>query len=257
MTNNTLLPDWMIELQSPLPGELPGEHIARTILAFEGCSVINNRTKLNALFLTNETSEQSAAQVALIQTNCGTSARCILALVGCQNKWITQPYQSGMAIVWLMQAGYDCNAIVDCRQDPNAWKQLDTGWMIHYQSPGSNNDHIEWVLTKPDPLTGIADHIGGGRASNKIGPKETGDVRHSLGRPIAQIFRPESWKLTTLPSILPIQPTLISESIIKSENDTLQNSDNNTTTTAISNSKTFTIILNWLFMMLKKLFNVK
>src|ERR1019366_6721503 len=146
MTNNNTLPDFMIELQKPLPGELPGEHLARAILAFEGCSVINNRAKLNDLFLSNESNPQSAAQTALIQTNCGTSARSILALAGCQNKYITQAYQSGMAISWLMQAGYDCGAVVDCTRDSNAWKQLDTGWLIHYQSPGSNNDHIEWCI---------------------------------------------------------------------------------------------------------------
>ena len=204
MTN--VLPDWLIALQQPLPGELPGEHVARVALAFEGCSLIHERDKLNALFLVNEATPQAAANTALASTNCGTSARQFLCIAGCPDNYITRPYETGQAISWLLAAAFHCGAAIDCHTNPNAWKILDAGWLIRYNTPGQNNDHIEMCLSKPDPNTGVAHHIGGGRANNCIGPMETGDIRHSLGRPIAHIIDPNKLGIPTLPALPAPQP---------------------------------------------------
>lgn len=183
------LPQWLIDLQTPLPNESPGDHIARCVKAFDGVSLINQKDKLNALFLVNEPTPEKAAQTALATTNCGTSARSFYALVSAPNSYFTRPYETGMAITWLLQGGSASGAAVDCSSHPDAWKAIQPGDLMRYETPGSNNDHVEWALSSPDPNTGIADHSGGGRDHNRIGPSETSDIRHSLGRPLRTIIK--------------------------------------------------------------------
>lgn len=183
------LPQWLIDLQTPLPNEQPGDHIVRCVKAFSGVSLINEKDRLNALFLVNEPTPEKAAQTALATTNCGTSARAFYALVGASNSYFNRPYETGMAITWLLQGGATSGALVDCSTYPDAWKFIQPGDLMRYETPGSNNDHVEWAFTSPDATTGIADHSGGGRDHNRIGPPETGDIRHSLGRPLRTIIK--------------------------------------------------------------------
>jgi hypothetical protein len=205
MTN--ILPDWLNALKNPLPGELASDHIVRAVMAFQGVSLINKRDMLNALFLINEPDAATAAQTAAIQTNCGTFARQILNLCGAPDSYLTRPYQSGMAISFLVQAGYDCGAIIDCTKNPENWKLLRKGYLVRYCSPGSSNDHMEFVVSDYVDGSPIFDHIGGGRPNNSVGPLERGDIRTSMGRPIAMIFDPNKWGISTLQS--PISPPIL------------------------------------------------
>lgn len=185
---NNVLPDWLVALQNPLPGESPGNHISRCVQSFNGVSLTSSVAKLDALFLVNET-PQRASQIAAVQTNCATFARCIFALAGCASNYVLEPYPIGAGISLVLQAAQQMNCLISCASNPNWLSLLTPGCLMHYGTPNLNNDHVEFCLGVPDPLTGISLHGGGGRPNNAItvGP---GDIRTSLGRPMQHIILP-------------------------------------------------------------------
>lgn len=205
MTAN-VLPDWLVALQNPLPGETQGEHIARCVQAFNGVSLSQNVDKLNALFLVNET-PQRAPQVATLQTNCATFARCIFALAGCTSNYVLEPYPIGAGISLVLEAAQQLGCLVPATT-PNYLSMLGPGCLIHYGVPNTNDDHVEFCLSVPDPVTGIALHGGGGRPNNAV-TVGTGDIRKSLGRPIQHIILPTNMAVAGAPAVVtpPIDPT--------------------------------------------------
>lgn len=186
MTNQ--LPDWLQELQQPLPGETPGDHIARCVKAFNGVSLINEKEKLFALFSVNELTPERAAQVAAMPTDCASAQRCVMTLCGSPLPEFTTPYKVGSAISILIEAGMKAQALINCHQNPNAWKDIQTGDIMMYASSLQSNDwHAESALGTPDD-TGMGDHGGFGRANNGC-TVEHGHMTSSLGRPIQYIIK--------------------------------------------------------------------
>lgn len=201
MTN--VLPDWLVALQNPLPGETQGQHISRCVQAFNGVSLTNNVAQLDALFLVNETPAR-APQIAAVQTNCATFARCIFALAGCTSSYVLEPYPIGAGISLVLEAAQQLGCLITCSTTPNYLSLLGPGCLIHYAIPGTNDDHVEFCLGAPDPTTGVALHGGGGRPDNAI-TVATGDIRTSLGRPIQHIILPTNMA-TAGPAIAPPPP---------------------------------------------------
>jgi len=187
MTTN-VLPDWLAALQIPLPGETPGEHLARCAQAFNGVSLTNNVAKLNSLFLVNETA-QRAPQVAQVQTNCATFLRAILALAGCTSNFVLEPYPIGAGISLILEAAQQMGCLISAAATPNYMSLIVPGTIIHYAVAGTNDDHVEMVVSAPDPITNICQHVGAGRPGNAVSI-ETGQIKTSLGRPIQHIILP-------------------------------------------------------------------
>ena len=126
-----------------------------------------------------------AAQVVQWKTNCATSALGFLAATcgdvdaarACHPLLASRSI-NGMSLPWIMQIGHDAGAWV--RYDPLSVAPQH-GDLMHYGTPGKNNDHVEWLLS--DPIGGVADHGGGGRPDNLIAI-EHGTIALSAGRPM-------------------------------------------------------------------------
>lgn len=205
MTTN-ILPDWLIQLQTSLPNETAGAHLARALQAFNGVSLVHNTSMLTALFEVNELTPTTAQQMSTVQTNCGTVSRCLYSLCGSTNSYLNTPYKIGTAVSYVLQAAIDTGSIIDCIANPNAWQQLDVGYLMHYcGAPGT--DHLEWCLSKPDAITGAATSGGGGRSENAITCGHNPNVRVSNGRPLRHIIRPDI--LVPAGPSIPISPPVI------------------------------------------------
>lgn len=189
-------PDWLQALHVKLDGETTGEHCARIVRALDGVSLVHDRAKLEALFLANE-SQERAALVASMQTNCGTSMRAIMALAGVlpEDHLITDPYAVGMAVSWVLQAASERGALIPGNVNQRSyipcarWTELGPGWALHYGTPGHNDDHLEWCLAVPN-AHGYAVHGGGGRSQNAITVEPSSDIRWSRGRPLQHVIDP-------------------------------------------------------------------
>ena len=181
----TILPPWLQALQSRSPDESPGNHIARIVRGVAGCSLDHDADKLAELFLANESSPEQARRVSTFATNCGTSMRCIMALAGCDHPLVTMPYKIGMAVAWVLTAAREKGALVSASR----WRDAGPGWGLHYGTPGRNDDHVEWCLSRPD-ASGVALHGGGGRPRNAITIGGPNDIRWSSGRPLRALIDP-------------------------------------------------------------------
>lgn len=196
------MPEWFQLLQQPQVGESPGHHIARILRALVGLSLKNHADQLAQLFLVNERPDRAAA-VSAIKTNCGTTMREVWCLAGCKDHFVTQPYEVGMAVSWDLEAAREEGSLISLHEQPDAWKLVDEGWGLHYAIPGTNDDHMEFSLGRPDPKTGECEHAGGGREDNAI-TQSVGDIRWSLGRPLQHVIRPE--KMATEGPAKPADP---------------------------------------------------
>lgn len=185
--NKSEWPEWMQKLSIRLVGEKPWEHVARILRAFHGCSTKVDPERLFALFMVNEPDRQHAIDVASAPTNCGTSARCVYALAGSEEKLITCPYPGQVIIGWLLEVGRETDAQIDLKKYPDAWQNIDAGDMLLYHG-GGNDWHVEIAMDKPDPETGMCEHGGGGKANNGIAIA-TSDIRSNRGRPLVCFIR--------------------------------------------------------------------
>ena len=63
------------------------------------------------------------------------------------------------------------------------------GSLLHYFTPGKNDNHVEWLLSDMDDQ-GCAEHGGGGRTDNAI-TVGSGDVTVNYGRPLQEWLDPD------------------------------------------------------------------
>jgi len=175
--------------QQLVPGEQPVDRIVRLVKSYVGCSLSNRRADLGALVARGVDNPES---VVTISTNCATSALGIMAAAGVRDAILNKPYQSGMAVSWVRQIGINTGALVkfDGKTMPKR------GALMRYNTPGTNNDHVEWCLSDVD-ASGNADHGGGGRANNAI-TEGTGNVLSSLGRPLQEWWDPDKLGIPVL-----------------------------------------------------------
>jgi putative peptidoglycan binding protein len=159
-------------------GESNGARIARIVRFYEGCSLSARTDELGALVGRGVDDPNS---VVRITTNCAMFALGVLSAAGVQHPLLSKPYVNGMAFAWVVQIGTDTGAW----RDPSTDGPPVEGAAMWYRIAGTNDDHVEFMLTPPD------EHGGGGRANNAI-TIETGDVSTSVGRPLYKWLDPSA-----------------------------------------------------------------
>lgn len=185
-------PEWIDDLRIRRSGESAGEHIARIVRGCEGLSLDHDGDKLADLFLINEPTHARAHLVASLQTNCATFYRQCLALAGCIDPHVLDPYVVGEAMADDQEAAHQLGAVRSFR----GWGVLRPGWGMLYFSTG-NDAHVEVCLGTPN-MNGECEHGGGGRARNAITIELSTSILSSRGRPLRALFDPEA--LCVLPA---------------------------------------------------------
>lgn len=187
-------------VQPSLPGESAGDKLARTIKKYVGCSLSNRRDELGKLVARGVDKPEA---VVTITTNCATTALGVMAEAGVKHPLLAKPYVSGMAIAWVRQVGIDRGALV--KYTGPTGPQPKVGSLLRYNTAGTNNDHVEWLLS-PIAADGTADHAGGGRANNAV-TLEHGNVLTSWNRPLVEFWDPNKLGIELVPAA-PEPPTV-------------------------------------------------
>ena len=168
-----------------LTGESNEDRVCRFLRALNGVSLTNRVEVLKALV--NRTVSPMSLREWEWQTNCAESAIGILAAACCTTDMarvyhplLMTPGVNGTSISRVFQMARDLGLARSYKHgDPLPRR----GSLVAFAAGA----HVEWVLSDPDPATGIADHGGGGRASNAL-TVGRGDIRSSWGRPLTDIF---------------------------------------------------------------------
>lgn len=156
-------------------------NIVELVKSYIGDSLLHNKEDL-ALLVSRHVDDPN--QSVQIKTNCGMFALGVWCAVGVQHSLLQSPYKNGMAIVWLRQIAKSKNALHSYPKDGRPV----AGSLLHYYTPGKNDNHVEFLLENPNQKF-IALHAGGGRANNEIG-SGSGDIRFSSGRPLKEWICP-------------------------------------------------------------------
>lgn len=160
----------------------PGDTFADLVKKYEGCSLSCRRDELADLVCRGVDNPKQAVQ---IKTNCAMFTLGILKEAGVEHDLLNQPYKSGMAVAWVLQIARDLKALKKYSSSEMPKK----GSILHYYTPGSNNNHVEWLLEDPDTKW-CAEHGGGGRADNAI-TCGSGDIRWNAGRALREWIDPD------------------------------------------------------------------
>ena len=134
--------------------------IVSIVKSYVGDSLLKNKADLAEL-VARQVDDPN--QIVQVKTNCGMFALGVWWLVGVQNPILSQKYVNGMAISWLRKIAIAKQALRTYPKDgiPVA------GALMHYYTPGINNNHVEFLLEDPDDKM-VALHGGGGRDNNEI-----------------------------------------------------------------------------------------
>lgn len=144
--------------------------IVEFVKSYIGDSLLKNREDL-ALLLARQVDDPN--QIVQVKTNCGTFTLGVWWAVGVQHPLLSSKYKNGMAISWVRQIAIDKKALRKYPQDGNPI----AGALLHYYTPGLNNNHVETLLENPNDKM-ISLHAGGGRNNNEIG-SGTSDITWS------------------------------------------------------------------------------
>jgi hypothetical protein len=154
----------------PYPSMATPNDIVEIVKSYIGDSLIHNKEDL-ALLTARQVDDPN--QVVQITTNCGMFMLGVWWLAGVQHELLKRPYKTGMAIAWVRQIAIDLKAL---RTYPKDGPPV-LGASMHYYTPGSNNNHVEFLLETPNDKH-VALHGGGGRDKNAIATG-TGDITWS------------------------------------------------------------------------------
>jgi len=144
--------------------------IVEIVKSYIGDSLTNNKEDL-ALLVARQIDDPN--QIVQVKTNCALFMLGVWWLVGVQHELLTKKYKNGMAIAWVRQIAIDKKAL---RAYPKDGLPI-PGATMHYYTPGTNNNHVEFLLDSPNDKH-VALHGGGGRANNEIA-SGTGDITWS------------------------------------------------------------------------------
>jgi hypothetical protein len=145
------------------------ENIIELVNSYVGDSLVNKKEDL-ALLVARQVDDPN--QIVQIKTNCGLFALGIWYAVGVQHDLLKIKYISGQAIAWVRKIALAKGAL---RSYPKDGPPV-AGALMHYYTPGTNNNHVEFLLENPNKH--IALHAGGGRDKNEIG-SGTSDITWS------------------------------------------------------------------------------
>lgn len=134
--------------------------IVEIVKSYIGDSLIHNKEDLGILVSRHV---DDPNQIVQIKTNCGMFALGVWCLAGVQHNLLKSKYKNGMAIAWLRQIAISKGAL---RTYPKDGPPI-AGALMHYYTPGANNNHVEFLLEDPNDKI-VALHAGGGRDQNAI-----------------------------------------------------------------------------------------
>ena len=157
------------------------EILVNLVRKYVGCSLLNRKDELGVLVARGV---DDPKKVVGIRTNCATFALGIMHEAGVIHPLLEKPYVLGMAVAWVRTVGKDLQAIKKYTKGT----VLPPGALLHYYTPGKNNNHVEWLLSEVAP-NNMAEHGGGGRANNAI-TSGFGSVDYNSGRPLQEWFDP-------------------------------------------------------------------
>jgi hypothetical protein len=157
------------------------EILVTLVRKYVGCSLLNRKDELGVLVARGV---DAPNKVVGIKTNCATFALGIMHEAGVVHPLLEKPYVLGMAVAWVRTIGKDLKALTKYTKDT----VLPPGALLHYYTPGKNNNHVEWLLSEVAPNK-IADHAGGGRSNNAV-TLEHGSIDYSAGRPLQEWLDP-------------------------------------------------------------------
>lgn len=167
--------------KNSLPGGTPGDKIVRTVKFYAGCSLDHRADELGALVARGVDDPKVVNQVV---TNCGMFALGVFAEVGVNSPILERRYVNGKAITWLCDIGRQMGALV--RWKPNGPQPL-PGALLRYNTAGTNDDHVEFMLS-PIDAHGWAEHGGGGRTRNAIRLSARSYVLSNNARPLVEFW---------------------------------------------------------------------
>lgn len=168
-----------------VPGEAPGDRIARIVRAYAGCSLSSRREELAALVGRGVNDEAFVA----LKTNCATFALGVLSAAGVRHKKLSAPTAIGAAFSDLVTLGNDLKA----------WRpwagsgSIPVGAALWYEIPNTDDDHVEFYLSPDGP-----EHGGGGRDDNAV-TVGRGPVALSWGRPVHKWLDPGALGISVAP----------------------------------------------------------
>jgi len=185
--------------KNSLPGESPGQKLARIVRHYVGCSLSSRADELGRLVARGV---DDPARVVQIRTNCGLFALGVMAEAGVDDPILDRKYYDGAAIGWLRQIGLNRKALVKYAGPTGPQPQI--GALLRYNTAGKNDDHVEWLLSDVD-AHGYAEHAGGGRTNNAItlvgpqAPNSAGLVTWNYGRPLVEFWDPNLLGIEIVP----------------------------------------------------------
>lgn len=114
-------------------------------------------------------------------SDCGLFALAVWHAIGVNDAIVDKPYQSGMAISWLLHIAKVHGAL----RTPKANGFPSVGSLLYYETRGENDDHVTFstkavVFSRAQWL---GETIGGGGTDCAIG-KSSGNILWSWGRPL-------------------------------------------------------------------------
>ena len=185
--------------KNSLPGESPGDKLARIVRHYVGCSLLVREDELGQLVARGV---DDPKRVVGIKTNCGMFSLGVMAEAGVDDPILDRKYYDGAAIGWLRQIGLNRKALR--KYSGPTGPQPKVGSLLRYNTAGLNDDHVEWLLSSVDQH-GYAEHAGGGRKDNAItlvnadAPKHAGLVTWNYGRPLVEFWDPELLGIEIVP----------------------------------------------------------
>ena len=116
-------------------------------------------------------------------SDCGTFVLGIWWAAGVQHPLLMLPYQSQMAIGWVLKIARDKGAL---RRYPHDMSPVP--WAVcHYKTKYLNNDHVLFLEKTISP--GVTSYIGAGGAANSVG-RDRGPITWNWGRPLVEWVDP-------------------------------------------------------------------
>lgn len=162
----------------------PGDRIAELARSYVGCSIDHRVMDLALLVATAP--DDNPYEVVDLKTNCGTFTRGVLDKAGVVHDILERRYEIGHAVSDVLTIGDRLGAKDRFRGQP-----LLRGTILHYATPGENDDHLECCLLEDagNDVGWCKLHCGAGRPRNAV-TQERSDIRWSRGRPLRNVLDP-------------------------------------------------------------------
>jgi hypothetical protein len=157
----------------------PAEFLILTVQKYVGCSYDNRRGELQRLIARGVDNPKTC--IIRTTSTCGLFALGIMKEIEVPHQLLSKSYQTGAAIAWVRKIGADRGA----RRLPGEGTPT-AGALMHYYTPGKNDNHVEWLMSDVDS-SGMADHAGGGRSNCEVGAARS-NIFSNYFRPLQEWY---------------------------------------------------------------------